>query len=137
MYFRVSTGLGLALLLAMGCPAGAHAQLAVDRFEIDPVPTSAQPANALVLNQQPVPLPRIATGLATRARLSPPGSRLRCWQHGVSVVDDALAGSVSVPAGAMPLGHDMAGQNLVLLNLGTGLCVLSLAPARIVAAPPF
>lgn len=66
------------------------------------------------------------------------GPRLRCWQHGVPVVDEPLADDAAAPAApsTTPLltAPSVGGRQMLVLAGGTGLCLLTREPLRIPAA---
>lgn len=61
--------------------------------------------------------------------------RLRCWQHGLSVVDEPIAEGPVASAAPLLNAPGAGGQQVMVLANGTGLCIVTLAPARPIRAP--
>lgn len=57
-----------------------------------------------------------------RQRLEAAASRLRCWQHGVAVLDEAFTGTANLPAGSVFSIGPAGSQRLLVFGQGTGLC---------------
>ena len=89
----------------------------------DTPPPARQPS-AVVMMANSVP----GTFAAGRLRAEPAASRLRCWQHGVAVLDEQFTGPATIPAGMLVSAGPGANPRITVFGQGTGLCVVTAGP---------
>lgn len=94
-----------------------------------PVPPS-QAADAALPARQPSAVVMMANSVAGtfaggRLRAEPAASRLRCWQHGVAVLDEQFTGPATIPAGMLVSAGPGANPRITVFGQGTGLCVVT------------
>ena len=75
----------------------------------------------------------VRSRLELRLKLEPDAPRLRCWQHGVSVLDERLSEATVAQSAALLSARSADGQQLVLLPAGAGLCLATMGKARLPA----
>ena len=74
-------------------------------------------------------LPRVTASVALLP-VVPAGARLRCWQHGVAVMDEWLAEAVVTPGTAQVSALGSGGQAISMIQMGSGLCLVSASRRR-------
>ena len=89
--------------------------------------------NQVVELKQVAPLPMPTYDLLPKPEQAPL-SRLRCWQHGKSVVDEPIAEGPVASAAPLLSAPGAGGQRIMVLAGGTGLCLMTREPWRVPAS---
>lgn len=108
-------------------PAKATAGLRAPDASVPPLssPAEATFRTALLPDSGSVGLLTIS-----RLRTEPQPARLRCWQHGVAVLDEAFTGQPNLPSGTLFSTGPASNPRLVVFGQETGLCVVTHGSGR-------
>ena len=122
------TLLAPTVLTLSSLAATCHAQTVQLGSNLEPVDVPEYRAPVLPI------LPHGASRLSLGPQPSPLG-RLRCWQHGVAVLDEPLA-DATLAAGTSTLtvlGGD--GRQSAVVNAGTGMCLVTMGRIKPLSPP--